>query len=65
MFRGEVIPWQALKRPWFFQEKTVLVVGYGVRGIEAVKDVLEKGAKHCVIVARDDEVRFQLRACCL
>lgn len=65
IFRGEVIPWQALKRPWFFQEKTVLVVGYGVRGIEAVKDVLEKGAKHCVIVAHDDKVRSNSRPRCL
>jgi NADPH-dependent 2,4-dienoyl-CoA reductase/sulfur reductase-like enzyme len=36
--------------------KTVVVVGSGASGVEAVETALMKGAKHCVMIARDDKV---------
>ena len=37
--------------------KTVVVIGSGASGVEAVETALAKGAKHCVMLARDDKVR--------
>lgn len=38
-------------------DKTVVVVGSGASGVEAVETALAKGAKKCVMIARDDKVR--------
>lgn len=36
--------------------KTVVVVGSGASGVEAVETALQNGAKKCAILARDDKV---------
>lgn len=36
--------------------KTIVVVGSGASGVEAVETALAKGAKHTVMLARDDKV---------
>ena len=36
--------------------KNVIVIGSGASGVEAVETALEQGAKHCVMLARDDKV---------
>jgi NADPH-dependent glutamate synthase beta subunit-like oxidoreductase len=38
------------------QGKNVVVIGSGASGVEAIETALSKGAKHTVIVARDDKV---------
>ncbi|KAI9058978.1 FAD/NAD-P-binding domain-containing protein [Trametes sanguinea] len=38
-----------------FVGRRVLVVGSGASGVEAVETALEKGAKGCVMIARDDK----------
>lgn len=37
--------------------KTVIVVGSGASGVEAVETALERGAKEAIMIARDDKVR--------
>jgi hypothetical protein len=39
------------------QGKTVLVIGSGASGVEAVETALARGAGQCIMVARDDKVR--------
>ncbi len=36
--------------------RTVLVVGSGASGVEAVETALANGARHCVMIAREDKV---------
>lgn len=36
--------------------KTLIVVGSGASGVEAVETALEKGASKCFMLARDDKV---------
>ncbi|KAG8820870.1 hypothetical protein FRC17_009998, partial [Serendipita sp. 399] len=37
------------------QGKTVAIIGSGASGVEAAETSLEKGAKHCAVIARDDK----------
>lgn len=37
--------------------KTIVVIGSGASGVESVETALAKGAKHTIMVARDDKVR--------
>jgi hypothetical protein len=39
------------------QGKTVVVMGSGASGVEAVETALVRGAGYCIMVARDDKVR--------
>lgn len=38
--------------------KTVVVVGSGASGVEAVETALDRGAKEAIMIARDDKVRL-------
>lgn len=38
--------------------KTVIVIGSGASGVEAVETALARGASKCIILARDDKVQY-------
>ncbi|KAM5540103.1 hypothetical protein V8D89_006243 [Ganoderma adspersum] len=54
VFEGEVLHSSELDSA-DLEGRTVLVVGSGASGVEAVETALAKGAKHCVMIARDDK----------
>ncbi|PIL34408.1 hypothetical protein GSI_03183 [Ganoderma sinense ZZ0214-1] len=54
VFEGEVLHSSELDRA-DLEGRTVIVVGSGASGVEAVETALSKGAEHCVMLARDDK----------
>lgn len=46
-----------------FRGKTVVVLGGGASAVEAVETALADGAKHAVMVVRDDKVRLSSLSC--
>jgi cation diffusion facilitator CzcD-associated flavoprotein CzcO len=57
-FHGRVIHSSQLDdiEPGELEGKTVVVIGSGASGVEAVETALSKGAKNTVMLARDDKV---------
>ncbi|KAI0354367.1 FAD/NAD(P)-binding domain-containing protein [Trametes cingulata] len=53
-FEGEVVHSSELDDAQL-EGKRVLVIGSGASGVEAVETALDKGAKGCVMIARDDK----------
>ena len=55
VFEGDVLHSSELDDA-SLEGKRVIVIGSGASGVEAVQTALEKGAKGCVMLARDDKV---------
>ncbi|KAI1787296.1 FAD/NAD(P)-binding domain-containing protein [Ganoderma leucocontextum] len=55
VFEGEVLHSSELRRTPLSKGKAILLIGSGASSVEAVKTGLARGAKHCVIVAPNDE----------
>ena len=60
-FKGPIVHSSQLDAPSApsFEGKTVAVIGGGASAVEAVETALAQGAKKCVILVRDDKVRFR------
>ena len=56
VFKGDVLHSSELDNAKL-EGKHIIVIGSGASGVEAVETALEKGAKGCVMLARDDKVR--------
>ncbi|KAM5543253.1 hypothetical protein V8D89_003127 [Ganoderma adspersum] len=54
VFEGEVLHSSELDG-MNLEGRTVLVIGSGVSGVEAVETALANGAEHCVMIAREDK----------
>ena len=59
MFKGDVLHSSELDNAKL-EGKHIIVIGSGASGVEAVETALEKGAKGCIMLARDDKVRDTL-----
>ena len=56
VFKGDVLHSSELDNAKL-EGKHIIVIGSGASGVEAVETALEKGAKGCIMLARDDKVR--------
>ena len=58
VFKGPIIHSSCLDRDDApdFKDKTVAVIGSGASAVEAVETALAKGAKKCIVLARQDKV---------
>ena len=56
VFEGEVLHSSELDEA-DLEGRTVLVIGSGASGVEAVETAFSKGAEQCVMIAREDKVR--------
>ena len=55
-FKGEVVHSSRFWEVWHLKVETGLVIGNNASGVAAVETALARGAKRCVMVARDDRV---------
>lgn len=64
-FNGAILHSSQLDSPEAgdLQGKTVVVIGSGASGVEAVETALARGADKCVMLARDDKVH-KIRSLC-
>jgi cation diffusion facilitator CzcD-associated flavoprotein CzcO len=40
--------------------KSVVIIGSGASGVEAAETALNRGANHCIMLARDDKVPIHI-----